>query len=129
MPLSLRSSDAKQFRMHPVLRREFDKEMALARASYSSGQYREAFGRLERAHVLGQRYAWPHTVSHWWMLKTGVRLRDGREVVGQLPRTAFGGIGSLLGRVPLGNTGGANVGIFTPMPIPPDLAEILDQAR
>jgi hypothetical protein len=115
--------------MHPVLRKEFEKEMALARDLYGAAKYREAFAHLERAHVLGQRHAWPHTVNHWWMLKTGVRLRDAREVFGQLPRTAFGGIGSLLGRVPLGNTGGANVGIFTPMTIPPDLAEILERAR
>lgn len=115
--------------MHPVLREAFENEMALARDLYRAGQYREAFTRLERAHVLGQCYAWPHTVNHWWMLKTGVKLRDVREVLGQLPRTAFGGLGSLLGRVPLGNTGGANVGIFTPMAIPADLAEILDRAR
>lgn len=115
--------------MHPALRQAFQHEMALARDLYGAGRYREAFTHLERAHVLGQRHAWPHTVNHWWMLKTGVRLRDAREVLGQLPRTAFGGLGSLLGRVPLGNTGGANVGIFTPMAIPADLAEILDRAR
>ena len=41
----------------------------------TAAKYREAFAHLERAHVLGQRHAWPHTVNHWWMLKTGVRLR------------------------------------------------------
>jgi len=34
--------------------------------------------------------------------------------------------GSWLGRAPLGNTGGANVGIFTPMAIPEDLQRMLD---
>ncbi|RFA29999.1 hypothetical protein CAI21_08880 [Alkalilimnicola ehrlichii] len=31
--------------------------------------------------------------------------------------------------IPAGNTGGANVSPFKPMPIPPDLAELIDEAR
>jgi len=34
--------------------------------------------------------------------------------------------GSWTGRAPRGNTGGADVGIFTPMEIPPDLRALLD---
>ena len=102
--------------------------MVLARELYHAGEYRRAFSHLERAHVLGQRHAWPHTVNHWWMLKVGFRLNDIREIFGQIVRISVAGIGSLIGRAPVGNTGGANVGILTPMPIPEDLAAIFRKA-
>lgn len=102
--------------------------MALARELYRMREYRQSFMHLERAHVLGQRNAWPHTVNHWWMLKVGFRLNNIREIFGQIVRISVAGIGSLIGRAPVGNTGGANVGILTPMKIPPDLAEIFRKA-
>lgn len=114
--------------MHPLLKAEFRKEMSLARGLYRAREFQKAFAHLERAHVLGQRNAWPHTVNHWWMLKVGFRLRDSREIFGQIVRISVAGIGSLIGRAPVGNTGGANVGILTPMAIPSDLAEIFRRA-
>ena len=36
-----------------------------------------------------------------------------------------GFVGSLLGKVPVGNSGGADVSAFAEMPIPEDLREIL----
>jgi len=59
------------------------------------------------------------------MLAFGWRRRDRREVLGQLSRIIVAAPGSWLGRAPLGNTGGANVGILTPMSIPDDLQAIL----
>jgi hypothetical protein len=53
------------------------------------------------------------------------RRRNFREWAGQIPRLLLAAPGSWLGRAPLGNTGGANVGIFTPMPIPDDLQALL----
>ena len=115
--------------MHKILKSAFEKEMQLAVSFYNAREYKKSFHHLERAHVLGQRNAWPHTVNHWWMLKVGFRTRDGREIFGQIVRFMFGGLTSLLGRAPIGNTGGANVGIMTPMPIADDLAEIFRQAE
>ncbi len=80
---------------------------------------------LERAHILSQAYPWPHIVVHWRMFVFALRAGDLRETLGQLIRLLFAGPGSLLGRAPVGNTGGANVGIFQPMGIPGDLREIL----
>lgn len=114
--------------MHTILKTEFNNEMSRAAELYAARDYRRAFAHLERAHILGQRYAWPHTVNHWFMLKVGLRLRDRREIFGQFIRIAVAGIGSLIGRAPVGNTGGANVGILTPMPIPDDLKEIFRKA-
>jgi hypothetical protein len=79
--------------------------------------------------VLGQRYVRPHTRAHWEMLRLALRLRDRREVAGQLGRLAVAPIASALGVLPLGNTGGANVSATAPMPIPPELQRLLDADR
>jgi hypothetical protein len=63
------------------------------------------------------------------MLYYGFRHRDGREIVGQILRLIMAGPGSLTGRYPMGNTGGANVNAFLPMPVPDDLLEILENSR
>jgi hypothetical protein len=104
----------------------FHKEYALARDYYARGHLDSAFNHLERAHVLGQ--AWPlrHTQAHWMMLKVGFRRRDLREVFGQIIRLAAGGFLTLIGRVPEGNTGGANVPPERPMPLPPDLRDLCE---
>lgn len=114
--------------MNAILKQAFDAEMLQARVLYAQAEYRAAFGHRERAHVLGQRNAWPHTVNHFWMLKVGWRQHDRREILGQLTRLAMAGIGSLLGRGPVGNTGGANVGILTPMTIAEDLVAVFRAA-
>lgn len=85
-----------------------------------------AFAHLERAHVLGQRWALPHTHTHLLMLRHGLRTRDGREILGQLVRIIGGFFMSLVGRVPNGNTGGANVPAEQKMPIPADLQVLLN---
>jgi len=48
-----------------------------------------------------------------------------REALGQVVRLVVAGPGTLLGRAPLGNTGRANVGILTPMPLSEELANEL----
>jgi hypothetical protein len=60
------------------------------------------------------------------MFAFGWRRGDVGELLGQFARLLLAGPGSWLGRAPLGNTGGANVGIFSPMPIPEDLRALLD---
>jgi hypothetical protein len=95
-----------------------------ARAAYSAGDLDGCFRLLERAHILGQPWVVPHTVSHWLMLKVGWRRKDGREVRGQLMRLAAGGLLSLVGWLPEGNTGGADVSPVRPMPLPADLAAL-----
>lgn len=66
-----------------------------------------------------------HVRSHLAMLRVGLARRDAREVIGQLLRIPAGALGSAAGLVPLGNTGGANVSAFRPMPIADDLARLL----
>ncbi|NMO19453.1 DUF3703 domain-containing protein [Pyxidicoccus fallax] len=112
--------------MKPKLRAAFEAELREATASESRGEVARAWRHLERAHVLSQAYAGPHVRVHCRMFAFGWRRRDARELMGQLARILVAGPGSWLGRAPLGNTGGANVGILTPMPIPEDLRALLD---
>ena len=111
--------------MHPQLRTAFEQEMLAAQAAYGRQDWREAYRLLERAHILGQHHAVPHTRSHVWFLKVGWQRRDLWEITGQLIRIIGGFVGSLLGKVPVGNSGGADVSAFAEMPIPEDLREIL----
>ena len=44
-------------------------------------------------------------------------------------RVLVAGPGSWTGRYPVGNTGGANVSAFQPMPVPDDLRAVLESTR
>lgn len=111
--------------MHPRLQSAIEKEIQLAAQARAQGDLDAAFAHLERAHVLGQWHAGAHARAHLGMLRIGWHRRDVREIVGQLLRIPGGIIGSAFGRVPRGNTGGANVSAFRQMPIAADLAELL----
>lgn len=108
------------------LRPYYRAELHAARVATVRRDWAGAFLHLERAHVLGQRWAWPHTQVHLLMLAHGLRTGSAREVLGQVPRVVFGFLGSVVGRAPTGNTGGANVPAEQPMPIPADLRALLD---
>ena len=82
---------------------------------------------LERAHVLGQDDVWPHVLTHWLMLKICFRRGDARGVFGQALRIVLGALGSAIGIVPRGNTGGTNVSMFKKMPIDPELAKLMQE--
>ncbi len=103
-----------------------DADRRAARAARDAGDLDEAWRLLERTHILSQPWAWPHVRSHLDMLALAMRSRDRREVVGQVVRTLVAGPGSAAGRYPLGNTGRADVPATQPMPVPADLAELLD---
>jgi hypothetical protein len=83
---------------------------------------------LERAHILSQPKALLHVRTHVAMLGAGIRRHDRREIGGQLLRLIVAGPGSLAGRYPVGNTGGADVSAMAAMPIPADLRPYLPLA-
>ncbi len=112
--------------MHKKLKTAYRSEMALGKRLFSEGKFKEAFHHFERAHVLGQFYVIPHARTHIWMLALGIRTGNAREILGQIIRIPLGLIGSALGKVPLGNTGGANVKLSSKMPIPEDLKAYLE---
>ncbi|MEV0582567.1 DUF3703 domain-containing protein [Nonomuraea sp. NPDC050310] len=108
--------------MPAQVRRAYDEEMRAARVAVDD-QVR--WRHLERAHILSQPWAWPHTVNHVAMFVLAVRQRDRREALGQVVRIVAAAPASALGRYPEGNTGRARVGIREPMPVPADLAGVL----
>ena len=112
--------------MSPKLRNAMELELGAAAHAEALGSLAEAWRHLERAHILSQRFAAAHVWVHLKMLGFGIRRRDVREVSGQVVRALVAAPGSWLGRAPVGNTGGANVGILTPMTIPDDLRALLD---
>ena len=98
------------------------------RAAHSARQRaaaEEEWRHLERPHVLSQPTAVAHVRTHLAMLGSGLRHRDGREIVGQLIRLAVAAPGTWTRRYPVGNTGGANVSALKPMPVPDDLQTVL----
>jgi len=103
----------------------FEAAMAEAGGQLAAGDLKNAFGALERAHVLGQLDFVPHLRVHWQMLRVGWIAGDRRELIGQLIRIVLVPLGHLFGRLPVGNTGGANVSAFKPMSIPPELERLL----
>lgn len=110
--------------MHPSLTTAYSHEMAVAKTLFTEKKYTACFQHLERAHILGQRYYVPHVVSHWWMLKLGWKQNDSKEVIGQIVRS-IASVASLLGWVPIGNTGGSNISALKSLPIPTDLKPYL----
>ena len=111
--------------MHPTLHAAFVAEMRSAELAHSGGDLGGAFAHFERAHVLGQWYVGAHVRAHLGMLRIGWRRRDPREIIGQLLRIPGAIVGTAIGRVPRGNTGGSDVSAFQEMPIPPDLRNLL----
>lgn len=98
--------------MPPELKLAFEAEMSAAKVPYKRGALNAAFRHLEFAHVLGQRDIVSHVTSHWWMLKIRVERRAPREVLGQTMRVFLEALGSAIGVVPQGNTGGTNISMF-----------------
>jgi len=100
-------------------------ERERARDARTRGDATEEWRHLERAHILSQPMAWPHLVTHAAMLAAARRRRDRRELAGQLLRLLLAVPGSVSGRYPAGNTGGADVSALQPVPIPDDLRSLL----
>jgi hypothetical protein len=111
-------------RIRPFVQHELD-----AAAQHESlGEFDSAFACLERAHVLGQASTVEHVRVHWAMLRWALRQHAANEAVGQAWRIA----GALLKTwlwVPAGNTGGAGVSGFKPIPVSADLQRLIDFAR
>ncbi len=106
-----------------------DREIEDAEICIAAEDAEGAFRHLERAHVLGQSSTYQHTRIHWLMLKHGIRQRDAKEIAGQVLRIGGAATKTPLGIYPKGNTGGAGVSPFRPMPIGEDLEAILNAAE
>jgi hypothetical protein len=106
----------------------YKSELNKYRTEYSNGDLKSAWNHLERAHIIGQRYPFAHTFVHWKMLQFGIKIKSGKEMRGQIPRLIFGGVKSFVGKIPVGNPGGANVPPLKPFPIEKELENIFAKA-
>jgi hypothetical protein len=76
-------------------------------------------------HIIAQPFWGLHLAIHGAMFSLAIRQRDWSEALGQIFRLLLAPIGALTGKLPIGNTGRSTVSAFQPMPIPPDLLELL----
>jgi len=115
--------------MPAVLRPYYRQELVAYHSKLQAMRFAEAWQHLERAHIIGQAYPYQHSEVHWLMLRFGIRIKNMREILGQIPRLLAGGIKSFVGKIPVGNTGGSDVHPLRAMPIPDDLQRILHKQR
>lgn len=107
----------------------YKQELLKARNEFAKKHYQQSWRYLERAHILAQPYPVEHTMVHWKMLCFGIAVKNIKEILGQIPRLLFGGVKSFVGKIPVGNTGGANVPPLLPMEIPDDLLDIINRNK
>ena len=107
------------------LRAAWAAELDAARTARSTGDTRAEWVHLERAHILSQPMVGAHVRTHVAMFTVALRRHDRHELIGQLFRIIVAAPGSMTGKYPVGNTGGADVSAFAPMPIPEDLQPLL----
>ena len=103
----------------------YRKELENYRIEVSKANLHLAWKQLERAHIIGQSWFVQHTYVHWLMLRFGIRMKNKKEILGQLPRLLIGGVKSFVGKIPTGNTGGANVSPLRVMEIPEEIRNIM----
>lgn len=111
------------------LKEHINAELLQARLGFEKGELQVSWRHLERAHILGQAYPIEHSQAHWQMLLFAFKIKNVREIIGQIPRLLVGGVKSFVGKIPVGNTGGANVPPLKPMEIPEDLLILLNKFR
>jgi hypothetical protein len=107
------------------LRSAYLNELTQYNQYLNTNELPKAWRHLERAHIIGQPWAIEHTEVHWIMLRFGIKIKNWREIFGQIPRLLVGGVKSFVGKIPVGNTGGADVPPLKPMEIPDDLKVIM----
>jgi len=107
----------------------YEKELDKYRTEYSNGDLITAWNHLERAHIIGQKYPYEHSFVHWKMLQFGFRIKSVKEIFGQITRLIFGGVKSFVGKIPVGNPGGANVPPLKPFPIEKELKDMFLKAK
>jgi len=104
-------------------------ELTMARSAFEDNDLDRTTHHLVRAHILGQRHLAPHLRVHAWMLRVALCRRDLHGIAGQALRLLLSLPGGLVGWVPLGNTGLADVPALKPMPLPADLAVYFENGR
>lgn len=107
----------------------FETEMTAAEYHIQAGCMKCAMHHLKTAHVLGQNYVLPHVRSHWVMFRIAIKRHSLTDGWGQAIRIVLGALGSAVGVVPIGNTGGTDISLFARLPIEPEMKALLMRDR
>ena len=116
------------FKMPSNFKQAYIAELDKYKTALIENRKQDAWLYLERAHIIGQYHPVPHTGIHFRMLVFALKNGKTEEIFGQLLRLLVGWFGSLMNRVPIGNTGSANMPILARKAIPEDLLELLANA-
>jgi len=111
------------------LQHAYRKELADYRVARAAGDCATAWHALERGHIISQTMLLLHIHSHLMMLQYAIARREWSEAAGQVIRLVLAPLGTLIGRIPIGNTGRANISPFAAMPVPKDIAALLNDVR
>lgn len=79
--------------------------------------------------MIAQYHTFYHTLVHVIMLIDGIKRLSLREASGQIMRIVGALTKTPLGLLPDGNTGGANISPFKPLPVPIKLKRIIARIR
>ncbi len=101
----------------------------LMREASAADSTEQAWLYLEAAHVVGQLHLRPHLQTHAHMLGLAWRTHYWPEAAGQVLWLTLVPLGYLSGRLPLGNPGRSTVSAFEPLPVRPELADLIARAR
>ena len=71
--------------MPKALKPFYREELLLAKNEFDKKNYQQSWRHLERVHILGQPYQVAHTAVHWKMLWFGIKIKNGKEIIGQIP--------------------------------------------
>jgi hypothetical protein len=114
-----------QTAVHNLLTR-FEQQRRSVHAQDAS--YEKLWDLLCAAHIAGQTVIPLHLQTHRAMLSLAWQHKQRAEVGGQLLRLALVLPGNLLRRLPIGNTGRADISIFKSMKTPAHLQSLIDEA-
>ena len=106
-----------------------ENELKKAQLAYDANNFAQAFIHLENSHVLGQESTYWHVKVHYLMMLWGIKQKDSKEIFGQFIRIIGAALLTAIKGVPTGNTGGSNISPIKVMPISPEFAEIITNAK
>lgn len=114
-------------KMPKLLQAPYSTELSSFEKACDEQDYANAWHHIERAHIIGQRYPYQHTQTHWKMLLLGWLTGNFKEIVGQIMRLMLGAPFSFINKIPVGNVGSSRVSLVQSQELPEDLAELLRQ--
>ena len=89
-----------------------DQELTFAKQARKQLDKLAEFNHLDNAHILAQTSTLLHTKVHVLMLYWAIRHLDVKECLGQGLRIFGATTKTVIGFIPFGNTGGANISPF-----------------